>query len=356
MIIPKKYGGLEFSAYAHSCVLVKLASRSARVRPRCRTTRWARLSWLLPLWRRRAEDTSCAPRARRGRALLRAHRTARWLGCRLDPDTGVVCRGIHDGREVIACASTSRSGTSRWRPSPPSSAWPSGSYDPEKLLGGDKTDYGITCALDPAQYARRDDRSPHFRSTYRSRTGRCPARTCSCRSTRSSAGRRWLARAGACWSSSCRSDAASHCRRTRRAVPRPAYMRPRRTPRIRKQFAQPVGRFEGVEAALTRMAGAAYIIDAARSVTDRRHRRRREAVGAGGDAQVPLHRTRPQGSERRHGRAGRQGHLPRAEELPRPRLPGGAVAITVEGANILTRSLMILGRGRSAATLMCSRR
>src|ERR1700730_6921384 len=28
MIIPKKYGGLEFSAYAHSCVLVKLASRS----------------------------------------------------------------------------------------------------------------------------------------------------------------------------------------------------------------------------------------------------------------------------------------------------------------------------------------
>src|SRR6201993_2365875 len=29
MIIPKKYGGLEFSAYAHSCVLVKISSRSA---------------------------------------------------------------------------------------------------------------------------------------------------------------------------------------------------------------------------------------------------------------------------------------------------------------------------------------
>jgi alkylation response protein AidB-like acyl-CoA dehydrogenase len=28
MIIPKRYGGLEFSAYAHSCVLVKLAGRS----------------------------------------------------------------------------------------------------------------------------------------------------------------------------------------------------------------------------------------------------------------------------------------------------------------------------------------
>src|SRR6185295_16535388 len=29
MIIPKKYGGLQFSAYAHSCVLIKVASRSA---------------------------------------------------------------------------------------------------------------------------------------------------------------------------------------------------------------------------------------------------------------------------------------------------------------------------------------
>ena len=28
MIIPKHYGGLEFSAFAHSCVLVKIASRS----------------------------------------------------------------------------------------------------------------------------------------------------------------------------------------------------------------------------------------------------------------------------------------------------------------------------------------
>jgi len=28
MIVPRRYGGLEFSAYAHSCVLIKIASRS----------------------------------------------------------------------------------------------------------------------------------------------------------------------------------------------------------------------------------------------------------------------------------------------------------------------------------------
>src|SRR6204780_1503872 len=27
MIIPRRYGGMEFSAYAHSCVLIKVASR-----------------------------------------------------------------------------------------------------------------------------------------------------------------------------------------------------------------------------------------------------------------------------------------------------------------------------------------
>ena len=35
MIIPKQYGGLAFSAYAHSCVLAKIASRSATVSSTC---------------------------------------------------------------------------------------------------------------------------------------------------------------------------------------------------------------------------------------------------------------------------------------------------------------------------------
>ena len=49
--------------------------------------------------------------------------------------------------------------------------------------------------------------------------------------------------------------------------------------------------------------------------------------------------------QRRDGRARRQGHLPRAEQLSRPRLPDAPIAITVEGANILTRSLIIFGQG-----------
>ena len=115
--------------------------------------------------------------------------------------------------------------------------------------------------------------------------------------------------------------------------------------RIRKQFNQPVGKFEGVEAALTRMAGATYIIDAARSVTT-------GAIDGGEKPSVPaamlkyhcteLGRQVANDAMDVHGGKGiclgPKNYLGRGYQV----VP---VAITVEGANILTRSLMILGQG-----------
>jgi acyl-CoA dehydrogenase len=92
--------------------------------------------------------------------------------------------------------------------------------------------------------------------------------------------------------------------------------------RIRRQFNMPVGKFEGVEAVLARMVGYTYTMDAARSVTGRRHRRRREARRCLGHAQVPRHRNGPAGAQRRHGRARRQGHPARPAQLSRAQLPG----------------------------------
>ena len=68
MIIPKKYGGLEFSAYAHSCVLVKLASRSGVAGRDHRRAELARP--------RRAAAITTAPRSRRI-TTCRAWRAAR---------------------------------------------------------------------------------------------------------------------------------------------------------------------------------------------------------------------------------------------------------------------------------------
>ena len=94
--------------------------------------------------------------------------------------------------------------------------------------------------------------------------------------------------------------------------------------RIRRQFNLPVGKFEGVEAVIARMAARTYIMDAARSVT-------LAAIDGGEKPAVPAGILKYHVTElgrivgqRRDGRAGRQGHHARPEELHRPRLPDGA--------------------------------
>src|SRR4029453_17381510 len=115
--------------------------------------------------------------------------------------------------------------------------------------------------------------------------------------------------------------------------------------RIRRQFNMPVGRFEGVESIIARMAGLTYTMDAARSVT----------AGAfeGGEkpsvpsAMLKYHVTEfgrlvaIDGMDVHGGKAiclGPKNYMARGyESVP--------IAITVEGANILTRNLIIFGQG-----------
>jgi acyl-CoA dehydrogenase len=115
--------------------------------------------------------------------------------------------------------------------------------------------------------------------------------------------------------------------------------------RVRRQFKMPIGRFEGVEEALARIAGNLYVMDAARKMTA-------GAVDLGEKPSVVSGIVKYHLTER--GRAvvndamdilggkgiclGPNNFMGRAyQELP--------VAITVEGANILTRSLIIFGQG-----------
>ena len=115
--------------------------------------------------------------------------------------------------------------------------------------------------------------------------------------------------------------------------------------RVRRQFNVPVGQFEGVAEALARMTGTTYIMDAARSVTA-------GAIDGGEKPSVPSAMLKYHLTE--YGRnvandamdihggkgimLGPRNYLARGYDL----VP---VAITVEGANILTRSLIIFGQG-----------
>jgi acyl-CoA dehydrogenase len=115
--------------------------------------------------------------------------------------------------------------------------------------------------------------------------------------------------------------------------------------RIRRQFNMPVGRFEGVEAVLARMVGYTYTMDAARSVTA-------GAIDGGEKPSVPSAMLKYHVTEmgRQVSNDAMDVHGGKGIQLgPRNYLGRNyqvvPVAITVEGANILTRSLIIFGQG-----------
>ena len=115
--------------------------------------------------------------------------------------------------------------------------------------------------------------------------------------------------------------------------------------RIRRQFNMPIGYFEGVESVIARMVGLTYTMDAARSVTA-------GAIDGGEKPSVPSAMLKYHVTEMGrqvandamdvHGGKGiclgPKNYLGRGYQV----VP---VAITVEGANLLTRSLIIFGQG-----------
>ena len=115
--------------------------------------------------------------------------------------------------------------------------------------------------------------------------------------------------------------------------------------RIRRQFNLPVGRFEGVELVIARMVGLSYIMDAARSVTT-------TAIDQGAKPAVPAGILKAQVTEMGRRVANDAMDVQGGKGImlgPRNYLGRGyqsvPIAITVEGANILTRNLIIFGQG-----------
>jgi acyl-CoA dehydrogenase len=347
MIIPKKYGGLEFSAYAHSCVLVKLASRSATVSSTVAVPNSLGPAELLLHYGTEEQKNHYLPRLARGEDVPCFALTAPRAGSDAAsiPDTGVVCRGTYEGREVVGVRLNFSKRYITLAPVATVVGLAFRLYDPDRLLGGEKTDYGITCALIPRGTPGVTIGRRHFPLNVPFQNGPVSGKDVfvpldAIIGGPKMAGQGWRMlveqlSVGRCISLP--SSAAGGAKAGTFATT--AYAR------IRKQFAQPVGRFEGVEAALTRMAGATYIVDAARSVTT-------GAIDGGEKPSVPaamlkyhcteLSRKVANDAMDVHGGKGiclgPKNYLGRGYQV----VP---VAITVEGANILTRSLMILGQG-----------
>ncbi len=347
MIIPKRYGGLEFSAYAHSCVLVKLASRSATVSSTVAVPNSLGPAELLLHYGTEEQKNHYLPRLARGEDVPCFALTAPRAGSDAAsiPDTGVVCRGVYGGKEVLGLRLNFSKRYITLAPIATVVGLAFKLYDPDKLLGGDRTEYGITCALIPRDTPGLAIGRRHFPLNVPFQNGPLSGKDvfmpldCIIGGPKM-AGQGWRMlveqlSVGRCISLP--SNAAGGAKAGIFASA--AYAR------IRKQFNQPVGKFEGVEAALTRMAGAAYIVDAARSVTT-------GAIDGGEKPSVPAAMLKYHCTEfaRQVANDAMDVHGGKGICLgPKNYLGRGyqvvPVAITVEGANILTRSLMILGQG-----------
>lgn len=126
--------------------------------------------------------------------------------------------------------------------------------------------------------------------------------------------------------------------------------------RIRRQFKISIGKMEGIEEPLARIAGNAYVMDAAASlITYGIMLGEKPAVLSAIVKYHCTHRGQQSIIDAMDITGGKGIMLGQSNFLARA-YQGAPIAITVEGANILTRSMMIFGQGRFVAIRTCWKR
>jgi len=345
MIIPKRYGGLGFTALAHSQVILKLASRSTTAAVTVMVPNSLGPAELLNHYGTEAQKAHYLPRLARGQELPCFALTAPEAGSDAAsiPDTGVVCRGPFEGREIVGIRLNWEKRYITLGPVATLLGLAFKLSDPDHLLaeGGE----GITLALIPtttpgiAIGTRHDAMGIPFQvGPNWGRDVFIPAD--------------WIiggpAQAGRGW------KMLMECLAAGRSLSLPAQatgggkyvaLVVGAYARVRRQFRLPIGRFEGIEEPLARIAGNAYLMDAARTLTcgalDQGQRPSVLSAIVKHQCTERLRKVVNDGMDILGGCGiclGPRNLLGRSyQSLP--------IGITVEGANILTRTLIIFGQG-----------
>lgn len=346
LIIPKEYGGRGFSALAHSEIVTKLSTCNSALSVTVMVPNSLGPAELLLHYGTEAQKDYFLPRLARGEDIPAFALTSPWAGsdAAAIPDFGVVCKGHWKGEEVLGMRVTWDKRYITLGPVCTLLGLAFRLYDPEGLLG-DKQDIGITCALVPASHPGVETGRRHLPLDAMFMNGPTQGKDVFMPldfiiGGEKMAGQGWrmlMECLAAGRSISLPSSYTGMARLTSRTVG--AYSR------VRSQFRTPIGKFEGVEEALARIGGNTYLMDAARAMTA-------GAVDLGEkpsvvSAIVKYHLTERgrtvvnDGMDIIGGKGiclGPSNFLGRAyQQLP--------VGITVEGANILTRSLIIFGQG-----------
>jgi acyl-CoA dehydrogenase len=347
MIIPRKYGGLGFSAYAHSTVVVKIASRSSTVASTVVVPNSLGPAELLLHYGTEEQRNHYLPRLARGEEIPCFGLTGPRVGSDASalPDTGVVCRGTWQGRETVGIRLNFSKRYITLAPIATIIGLAFRLFDPEKLMGGVETDYGVTVALVPRDAPGIAIGRRHFPLNGPFQNGPIHGKDVfvpldAIIGGAKMAGQGWRMLVEQLSVGRCISLPSIATGGAKGGVySTAAYAR------IRRQFNLPIGKFEGVEAFIARMAARTYIMDAARSVT-------LAAIDAGEKPAVPAgilkyhvtefgRMTANDAMDVQGGKGimlGPKNYIGRAYQM-------APISITVEGANILTRNLIIFGQG-----------
>src|SRR2546421_11661841 len=268
MIIPKRYGGLGFSALAHSAVVMKLSTRSSAVAISVMVPNSLGPGELLLHYGTEEQKNHYLPRLAKGLEIPCFGLTNPHAGsdAAAIPDFGIVCKGTWEGREVLGMRVTWEKRYITLGPISTLLGLAFRLHDPDHLLGG-KEDIGITCALvrtdTPGVNIGR--RHNPLNSVFQNgpNWGKdvfMPLDWIIGGPKMAGQGWRMLMECLAAGRSiSLPSSGTGYAKLAARATG--AYAR------VRSQFKTPIGKFEGIEEALARIGGNLYVMDAARTMT-----------------------------------------------------------------------------------------
>lgn len=347
IIIPKRYGGLEFSEFAHSQIVMKISSRSVSAAVTVMVPNSLGPAKLLLAYGTKQQKNHYLPRLATGEEIPAFALTGPQAGSDAGamPDRGVVCYGAFDGNDRVL--GIRLNWEKRYITLGPIATVLGLAFklnDPEHLLG-EREELGITVALIPTDTPGVSIGRRHFPLDSAFQNGPNWGKDVFIPLN-------WIiggaAQAGQGW------KMLMQCLSTGRAISLPALSvgaakficrNSGAYARIRRQFNLPIGAFEGIEEVLARMAGMTYLIDAAREVTC-------AALDSGEKPAVisailkyqsteTMRRIINDGMDIQGGSGiclGPSNYIGRLYQV----IP---VGITVEGANILTRTMMIFGQG-----------
>ncbi|RZA13405.1 MAG: acyl-CoA dehydrogenase, partial [Proteobacteria bacterium] len=346
LIIPKEYGGKGFSAFAHSQVAMKLATRSGDLASTVMVPNSLGPAELLLHYGTDEQRNHYLPRLARGDDIPCFALTGPLAGSDAGamPDVGVICKGQWQGEEVIGIRLTWEKRYITLGPIATLLGLAFKAHDPEHLLG-DKENLGISLALIPTDTPGVEIGRRHLPLGAAFMNGPNSGKDVFIPLDYLIGGQPML---GKGWMM------LMNCLSVGRSISLPAVgtgaakytsLVTGQYAQIREQFNVPLAAFEGIQESLARIGGNAWLMDSARMLTA-------NAVDLGEKPSVLSAILKYHLTER--GRDcithamdvhGGKGIIMGPNNYLGRNWQGAPIFITVEGANILSRNLMIFGQG-----------